>query len=249
MADRVCSGELTYPLHRIDYLPGPKLWVGDCFAGRLLVWSHTSELVKALYTGIDGALVDLGDSALVVGSRPDLSDFDPMFARGTTHIPICAYDLVSGILRWRRWERSVGPLRVGTIAERTVVEIGATHGVIQLDAHIGVRVRNALFAAASPWLRQRWQLDLAKLSALQREAHDRGAPLGVTVFGRLAEGELLCAQPTELGCRVGVYHNTVYTGPFPLATAISQALWARAERDSSRDASDEVCRRVRELWS
>lgn len=97
----------------------------------------------------------------------------------------------------------------------------------------------AIYAAQSPWLRTRWGIDRGRVRALQEEARERGAPQTVSVFGKLGDGTLLCAQPTGLGCRFGMF-NVSYTGPFPLTTALSQTLWSLVESRPPTDA-DERC--------
>lgn len=98
----------------------------------------------------------------------------------------------------------------------------------------------AVLAAGSERLRSQWGVSPKLLPQWAKAAEERRAPRGVRAFGA-SGGRLLCAQPTPLGDRVGIFDGMRYRGPLPIEALLSEHCWQIAEARRDRGDGDVAC--------
>ncbi len=90
----------------------------------------------------------------------------------------------------------------------------------------------ALFAAQSLWLEQQHRISPRGAARFAAQISDVRISPVLTPFGRTTRKGVLCFDTEWLGCRIGSYSPSGYTGPYPLTTWLSTQIWTLAERRS-----------------
>lgn len=130
---------------------------------------------------------------------------------------------------------------------RLIQELRRLEGKAPLDA-VDDRFRGlelspdveVVFAAESPWLATHWGITRRSLRSHEVAAAEGSVPRGVRIFGRF-DRSYLCAQPTPLGDRIGVFTGLGYFGPFPLESFLSMVIWDVVNaRASSNDPGESL---------